>query len=496
MFRRCFPVIVILLAGSAQAAPLEFQLTYGGKGQPEAFTGRVFVLLSKQRISGPPTSPNWFNPQPMFAFDVQGWKPNQPITIGSNAIAFPRPLAELEKGTYWVIGFMDLDHGHRSFGAAPGNRYSEPRQLELDPAASGPVKLILDQVVQERPFKETDTVKLVEIDSGLLAAFHCQAMKMRAAVVLPKSYATEPNKKYPVIYEIPGFGGDHRMAFGSQRRTDVAGTEMLFVVLDPSCRNGHHVFADSANNGPWGEALVKELIPAIESKFRAIGTPGSRFVTGHSSGGWSSLWLQATYPDFFGGVWSTAPDPVDFRDFQRINIYKPAANMFFDEEGKRRPIARNSGKAVLFYKPFSDMEDVIGHGGQLPSFEAVFSPRGPKGQPSKLWDRKTGKIDPEIAKAWEKYDIRLVLERNWKTLGPKLAGKLHVYMGGEDTFYLEGATKLLKESLANLGSDAKIEIFPGKNHGSLMDQALRQRIAREMAEQFRKNSVSEKASPR
>jgi pimeloyl-ACP methyl ester carboxylesterase len=242
--------------------------------------------------------------------------------------------------------------------------------------------------------------------------------------------------------------------------------------------------------------LVKELVPAIEAKFRAIGTPAARFVTGHSSGGWSSLWLQATYPDFFGGVWSTAPDPVDFRDFQRINIYKPGANMFFDEEGKRRPIARSGGKPVLFYKPFSDMEDVIGHGGQLSSFEAVLSPRSPNGQPCKLWDRRTGKIDPEIAKAWEKYDIRLVLERNWNTLGPKLAGKLHVYMGGEDTFYLEGATRLLKESLTNLGSDAKVEIFPGKDHGSLMDLALRQRIAREMAEQFRKNSANDKASPR
>src|SRR5262249_55038825 len=163
-------------------------------------------------------------------------------------------------------------------------------------------------------------------------------------------------------------------------------------------------------------------------------------------------------------------------------------NMFVDEEGENRPLARVRGKAVLFYKPFSDMEDIIGHGGQLPSFEAVFSPRGPDGKPRKLWERKTGNIDPETAKAWEKYDIRLVLERNWKMLGPKLAGKIHVYMGGDDTFYLDGATVLLKESLAKLGSDAKVEIFPGKDHGSLMDRAMRERIAKEMAETFRKNT--------
>src|SRR5262249_3700477 len=163
-----------------------------------------------------------------------------------------------------------------------------------------------------------------------------------------KSFATDAKKQYPIIYEIPGFGGNHRMAIGSARRTDVDGVEMLYVVLDPSCRNGHHVFADSANNGPCGEALVKELIPAIESKYRAIAAPGTRYVTGHSSGGWSSLWLQVTYPDFFGGVWSTAPDPVDFRDFQRINIYKPETSMFVDDKGELRPIARMRGKAVLF----------------------------------------------------------------------------------------------------------------------------------------------------
>ena len=212
-------------------------------------------------------------------------------------------------------------------------------------------------------------------------------------------------------------------------------------------------------------------------------------MTGHSSGGWSSLWLQVAYPDVFGGVWSTAPDPVDFRDFQRIDIYRPGANMFTDEHNEPRPLARSGGKPSIFYKAFSDMEVVVGHGEQLGSFEAVFSPRGADGKPRQLWNRVTGAIDPEVAHSWEKYDIRLTLEQNWKTLGPKLAGKLHVYMGGEDTFYLDGATRLLQESLKHLHSDAVVEIFPGKNHGSLMDAQLRQRIAREMADRFRKNQV-------
>ncbi len=235
--------------------------------------------------------------------------------------------------------------------------------------------------------------------------------------------------------------------------------------------------------------MIEELIPHIEKQFRGLGVPGARFVTGHSSGGWSSLWLQVTYPDFFGGVWSTAPDPVDFRDFQQINIYKQGANMFVDDAGKRRPIARRNGKPVIFYKPFSDMEVVMGHGGQLQSFEAVSSERGADGKPMPLWNRQTGDIDPAVAKSWERYDIRLVIERNWNTLAPKLAGKLHVYMGSEDTFYLEGATVLLKESLTRLGSDAVVEIFPGRDHGTLMARVMRDRIAKEMAEQFKKNSA-------
>jgi S-formylglutathione hydrolase FrmB len=481
-----------LIAGAATAAearPLEFQVSFDQAVFKTAFTGRVYVMLSKRRIERPPPGPNWFNPEPFYALDVKDWKPDEPAVLAGNALGFPSPLADLSKGTYWVQAIMDFSRGI-SFSATEGNGYSQAVQADLDPMTSGPVKLRIDQVYHERPFRETDHVKLVELESKLLSAFEGCPVKMRAGVVLPKSFATDAQKKYPVIYEIPGFGGNHFMAsFAAVRNaTDVAGTEMLYVVLDPSCRLGHHVFADSDNNGPRGRALVEELIPHIEKKFRGLGLPAARFVTGHSSGGWSSLWLQVTYPGFFGGVWSTAPDPVDFRDFQRIDIYKPGTNMFMDEAGQPRPIARSKDRPTLFYKSFSDMEVVMGHGGQLGSFEAVFSSRGADGKPRLLWDRKTGQIDAEAAKSWERYDIRLILERNWKTLGPKLAGKLHVYVGAEDTFYLEGAVALLKKSLADASSDAVVEIVSGRNHGSLVDRSLRQRIDKEMADQFRKHS--------
>jgi S-formylglutathione hydrolase FrmB len=471
-----------------EPAPLQFHLTFDKKVSATPFTGRIYVMISKHEVKELPSGVNWFNPQPFLARDVRDWKPGESLTIAADALAFPQPLAKLKPDAYTVVAVMDLDQGYRNFCNAPGNGHSKPIRLHLDPAKTGTVKLVLDQIVKHRPFPEGKRVKLVEIESKLLSAFHGRSMILRAAVVLPKSFDDKPDQRYPVIYEIPGFGGDHYGAIFAQARnaTEVAGVEMLYVVLDPNCRTGHHVCADSENNGPCGAALVNELIPYIEKEYRGRGVAGGRFVTGHSSGGWSSLWLQITYPDFFGGVWSTAPDPVDFRDFQRINLYKTGANMFVDEEGKQRPLARYGKKVLLYYKPFSDMETVMGHGGQLASFEAVFSPRGKDGQPRRLWDRASGRIDADVAKAWERYDIRLVLERNWKKLGPSLAGKLHVYMGGEDTFYLEGATVLLKESLAKLGSDAVVEIFPGKNHGSLMDKALRERMAKEMADVFRR----------
>jgi hypothetical protein len=478
----------LLLAAPAGAA--EFRLTFDGRTHPGPFTGRVYVLLSqKEPKDGPPSGPRWFNPEPFFARDVKAWKPGEELALAADtALGFPEPLARLPRGTYWVQAVLDLDRGARSFAAAEGNVYSRPARLALDGAGGAPVRLVLDQVYNARRFEETDRVKLVDVESRLLSAFHGRPVRLRAGVVLPKSFTREPARRYPVVYEVPGFGGDHFGAFAAAKRgaADVDGVEMIHVVLDPNCRLGHHVFADSENNGPFGRALVEELIPHVEKAFRGLGRPEARFVTGHSSGGWSSLWLQVTYPDVFGGVWSTAPDPVDFRDFQRINLYEPGVGVFFDGKGRPRPLARKGDKVAIWYKSFSDMEEVMGHGGQLASFEAVFSPRGPGGRPLPLWDRKTGAVNPPVARAWQRYDIRLVLERNWPALAPKLAGKLHVYTGARDTFYLEGATALLKESLARLGSGAVVELFPGRDHATLMDAGLRRRIAREMAELFRR----------
>jgi S-formylglutathione hydrolase FrmB len=492
--RRILAVVLVGVLASpifgADPKPLEFSLTFDKAACDTPFTGRVFVMFRTNSAS-PPAGLNWFRPEPGLAKDVKDWKSGEPLTITGKDIAYPRPLAELKPGKYYVSAVMDRDLGGIDFSASPGNVYSKPMQFELDPTATGSVELKLNQVYKERAFKETDTVKLVDIESPMLSKFHGKPMRQRAGVVLPPSFAKDPDRRYPIVYEVTGFGGNHFVAFGRGQRKawDVAGVEMIWVVLDANCRLGHHVFADSANNGPVGTALVEELIPHIEKKYRGNGV---RFATGHSSGGWSSLWLQVTYPDTFAGCWSTAPDPVDLRDFQRINVYAKGTNMFTDADGNRRPIARTNGKASLFYQPFSDMEEYMGRGGQLGSFEAVFSPKGTDGKPRQLWDRKTGEISSEVAASWEKYDIRLVLERNWKTLGPKLAGKIHIHMGEEDTFYLEGATRLLRESLANLKSDAMVELHPKKTHGNLVDAALRKRMSEEMAAAARKLEKAER----
>jgi enterochelin esterase-like enzyme len=483
-------LLLLVLAFPTPAAdvnPLSFQITFDKTVSASPFTGRVYVMLSRNATKQLQSSINWFNPEPVFARDVKDWKPGEILALDADALGFPYSLSKLPKGTYSIQAVMDFNRGDIHFSTAEGNGYSSAVRRELTPSGSGVVKLTIDQTYKARAFKETERVKLVDVESKLLTAFYGRPTRMRAGVVLPKSFASTPGRRYPVVYDVPGFGGDHFAAFGAERRnaTDVAGVEMLYVVLDPNCQTGHHVFADSANNGPRGQALVEELIPHVEKEFRGLNKPSARFVTGHSSGGWSSLWLQVTYPDTFGGCWSTAPDPVDFRDFQRLDLQKPGANLLVDADGKQRPLARMGGRQVLFFKPFSDMEMVMGHGGQLGSFEAVFSPRGADGQPKQLWDRTTGAIDREVAKSWERYDVRLVLERNWKTLGPRLAGKVHVFMGLEDTFYLEGAAVLLKDALKQLGSDAVVELIPGKHHGSLVDKNLRERMAREMADRFR-----------
>jgi S-formylglutathione hydrolase FrmB len=254
---------------------------------------------------------------------------------------------------------------------------------------------------------------------------------------------------------------------------------MIYVLLDQSCPLGTHEFANSANNGPWGDALVKEVIPALERKYRMDARPRGRLLQGHSSGGWAALWLEVAYPDVFGGAWATAPDPADFRAFVPVDL-ATAPNIYRARDGKQTVIMRVDGRQVTM-EDYARRESVLGeYGGQIGSFEAVFSPRGADGRPMRLFDRATGEIDRSVAKAWQKYDISRILRENWRQLGPKLNGKIHVYVGTADTYFLEEPARLLQETINELGGAASFVFLPGRTHENVYENGIAERIWQEI----------------
>jgi S-formylglutathione hydrolase FrmB len=262
---------------------------------------------------------------------------------------------------------------------------------------------------------------------------------------------------------------------------------MIWVFLDESSATGTHEFADSVNNGPWGRALTTELIPSLEARYRMDGKASGRFLNGHSSGGWATLWLQVTYPRVFGGTWSTAPDSSDFHDFTGPDLYAANANVYRRPDGSAWPLVRLDGKVVSTFEQYARQEAVKGDvGGQFGSFDWVFSPRGADGRPMPMFDRATGKVDPTVVAYWrEHYDIAHVLQRDWATLKPDLDGKVHVIVGDADTFYLDGAARRLKAVLEGLGAKADVRFLPGKTHFDLYVEgddrrALLKQIAWEM----------------
>jgi hypothetical protein len=482
--------------------PLRFTVTFPVTARSQAVSGRVLLFLGRTATPEPRRAGNLsLNPPPVFAIDVTNVAPEDKIVFtpekfqSPDALAFPTRLDRVEPGVYHAQVVIDLDTTARDFNGGPGNLYSRPVRCVLAGARGGPVELIADQVIKPGAPKDTEWVKLVESRSAKLSEFHGRETKLRAGVILPAGHATNLTTRYPAVYVVPGFGGRHTDAWNwlngerGRKWRDGEGVPHLRVVLDADVPLGHSVFANSANNGPVGDALTQELIPEIERRFRGIAEARARLVTGHSSGGWSSLWLQVAYPDFFGGCWSTAPDPVDFRAFQTVNIYEDH-NGHWTREGQLRPVARTREKVLATIQQLNQYEYVVGYGGQLDSFDAVFSPRGADGRPRQLINKLTGDIDRAVAEHWKRYDIRLMLERDWPTLGPKLRGKLHVIAGGWDTFFLDGAAVLLRDFLKTTDHGGYVELLPG-DHGSVITEAVRRRIDAEMSARLKAASGPE-----
>jgi pimeloyl-ACP methyl ester carboxylesterase len=457
---------------------------------PKPLSGRLFVFTT-QRGGEPMRGPNWFSPEPFYGVDFDQWNPGSEFVVDDAADAFPVPLSELPAGKYRIQALLDQDFYFPSPSDGVGNLYSDPLDVEIKDGEALRVLLTLKHEVGASPRPESDRVQFVEYRSELLSEFHGREVIDRVVVVLPPGYQDRPDRRYPVLYEISGFGGTlpsmaTRYLRGNPPPPGEGEAEMIRVLMTGECKWGHHVYADSATNGPRGQATIEELIPLVDKKFRTVADPKARFVGGHSSGGWASLWLQVRYPDSFGGVWSTSPDPVDFRDYQQSNLYAdPPESIYYFEDDEKKPLARRGDTPIVWYPDFAKMDDCLKRGGQLRSFEAVFSPRGQDGEPLKMWDRKTGEVNPTVVEAWKDYDISLRLRSNWEELGPKLAGKLHVTMGDLDTFYLEGATILLKQVLEDLGSDAQVVILPGASHGSYLgDPEFQSKQRQEMSEQY------------
>lgn len=484
-------LVLTFRVGDLSAADWKFTLRMAPQIRQQAFSGRVYVFFEKGGKSEPRLGMDWFHPIPFIALDVKNWQPSNPLTLSAatpNLLTFPKPLGDLNLNEFQAQAVVRLNPFEREVGEGPGNGFSAPVRLVESPAPQ-PVDFVIDKLIPPPVFPNLAHCRELIVRSELLSRFHGREVTLRGAVNLPVSYQTSPARRYPVIFMIPGFGGTHFHDIRNEpvKEMNQAGVEFIRVNLDPSCPLGHHVFADSANNGPVGQALVREFLAALDREYRTVAAPTARFLTGHSSGGWSSLWVQITHPETFGGTWSTSPDPVDFELFQTVNLYQPSANLYRDDNGGRRPLGRNGTTVLLWADNFADMETGLGDGGQLRSFEAVFSPRGADNQPRMLWDRRTGAIDRSVSETWKPYDIRLKLIKEWATLGPKLSGKIHVFMGSQDTFYLEAATQRLQATLKELGSDAVIEILPGKDHFNIFAGGLNLRIRQEMTAAFLKH---------
>jgi enterochelin esterase-like enzyme len=387
----------------------------------------------------------------------------------------------LPRGDYRVQAVLDRNQDLKLVGA-PGNLLSEPVAVALDPARGGSVRLTLSRSIPEESVPApTEYLHFIKLRSDKLSQFHGRPMYLRAGVLLPPGHARNPDRRYPLRVHIGGYGS--RCTQLTQWLRDDRGFRkmwldertppMILLHLDGAGPFGDPYQVNSANNGPYGDAVTQELIPYVERTFRGIGAPYARVLDGGSTGGWVSLALQVFYPDFFNGAWSQAPDPVDFRAYELINIYEDE-NAYVNAFGFERPAKRlRNGDVCYTVRHEVLLERVLGRGDRWElsgkdwcAWNAVFGPRGADGLPRPLWNGLTGRIDREVLEHWKRYDLRRVLEKDWKTLGPKLRGKLHIWVGEADDYFLNNAVHLLDDFLkeARPPYEGSIAYAPGQGH--------------------------------
>ncbi len=461
--------------------------------------GRLLVLLiddksSSLKRANPIDGPFSNDPQPIFGIDHRFEKGTEAV-LDDTSDCFPIPPSQLPPGLYRAQARWDGSQSNSDWKREPGNLWSDVVAFEVSASKDAQqIRLVLKHAVKPMELSKSNRVEWFEMRSPLLSQFRGTDVTLRAGVVLPVNYSA--SRKYAAIYEVPGFGGDHSDAANS-RRTNGSGVaaslaENTFrIVLDPEGPNGHTLFADSANNGPCGQALIEELIPAIEAKFPLISEPSARLLRGHSSGGWSTLWLATEYPKVFGACWSSAPDPVDFRRFQKVNIYEQP-NFYTDADGKDLPSLRSKDRVQMTIRQESQGEDVLGPNNtsaqQWDSWFAVFGPKSQQGNPAALFDPKSGLIAPAVAESYRAFDIRLRLANQPERFLPIFQKNIRLICGTEDSYYLNEAVSLLAEELnrhPRIPTDrGYLKLVPG-DHGSIFANPALQEIPGQMLEHLR-----------
>ena len=423
---------------------------------------------------------------PLFGTNVETLAAGRAAVIDAEAFGHPvQSLRDIPAGRYRVQPFVNVytkfarADGHtvwlhmdqwegQQWKSSPGNLYGDPVTITFDPKSATPIKLVADKVIPPVAIPaDNESVKRIKMQSAILSKWWGQPIYFGATVLLPKDYDKHPDVKYPVVYQHGHFslrapggfgatGAGGANAFTSYWNADGTPRVILVTLQHPSPYYDDSYGVNSANNGPYGDAIMQELLPRIETQFRVLRQPWARLLTGGSTGGWISLAHQVLYPDSYGGTWSLCPDGVDFRYHQIVNIYADTnaywlnrgSWMKIDRPDNRRP----DGNIVTMMKDENWFELVAGDhsrsGGQWDIWEATYSPVGADGYPVPIWNKRTGVIDRKVAEYWKQhYDLRNILETNWPTLGPKVANKINVYVGDADSYFLNMGVHKLDEFL-------------------------------------------------
>ena len=498
---------IIMVSTELNGAGLQFKIDFPREDENGLVEGRVLLLLSQDNEKEPrfQISDN-SNTGFVFGVDAIGKQPSKGVTIDGNAFGYPiSSLNDIPAGEYWVQGLIhkyetfNLKTGHevklpmdrgegQHWHSAPGNFYSEPQKITLDPKKRKTVNITLDQVIPPIvPPKDTDYIKHIKIQSKLLTEFWGRPMYLGAHVLLPHGYDEHPDARYPLMifhgHYPADFGGfrpeppdpdlepdyserfrlkgynrivqEHDHQFYKDWTSDDFPRVIVIEIQHATPYYDDSYAVNSANLGPYGDAITYELIPYIEQQFRGLGAGWSRFLYGGSTGGWEALAAQVFYPDEYNGCYAACPDPIDFRAYCLVDIYEDE-NAYYSGPSYRpveRPGHRNyigAVNATLRQNNYREM--ALGtnsrSGDQWDIWQAVYSPMGEDGYPKPIWDKLTGEIDHEVAEYWrENYDLRYILERDWAKIGSKLEGKISVYCGDMDNYYLNNAVYLMEEFL-------------------------------------------------